>query len=332
MLCIIDHTTDPYFNLAAEEYLLKNFKEGIFRLWRNKPSIIVGCNQNSQAEINRDYVHTHNIPVVRRLSGGGAVFHDLGNVNYTFIDKQVIGETTADMFSKYTKPIILALNKLGVNSYLEGRNDLLIDGKKFSGNAICVHKGRVLQHGTLLFSASIEDLSAALNTRPEKFQGKSVKSNISRVTNISSHLPSDSNITPESFIDFLYQTITSNKTSTEEYKVYTYSPEDIKAIEKLRDKKYNTDKWNFGHSPKYSFTNKAKFECGFFEIFMNIDSGIIKECRIMGDFFSIKPVSDIEQALIGVAHTIESLQQTLSQFNIKEYFGNISTEELISIL
>ena len=147
MLCIVDSTTDPYWNLAAEEYLLTALSEPVFRLWRNAPSVIVGRYQNAAAEINSEYVRTRGIPVVRRLTGGGAVFHDLGNVNYTFIDRKVEGEDTAAMFRRFTAPVISALRSLGVEASLEGRNDLVISGRKFSGNAVCVHGGRVLQHG-----------------------------------------------------------------------------------------------------------------------------------------------------------------------------------------
>ena len=168
MLCIVDSTTDPYWNLAAEEYLLTSLSEPVFRLWRNAPSVIVGRYQNAAAEINSEYVRTRGIPVVRRLTGGGAVFHDLGNVNYTFIDRKVEGEDTAAMFRRFTAPVISALRSLGVEASLEGRNDLVISGRKFSGNAVCVHGGRVLQHGTLLFSASVADLSGRAPSTPAR--------------------------------------------------------------------------------------------------------------------------------------------------------------------
>ena len=204
MLCIVDSVTDPYWNLAAEEYLLTALTGPVFRLWRNSSSVIVGRYQNAAAEINSEYVRTRGIPVVRRLTGGGAVFHDLGNVNYTFIDRKVEGEDTAAMFRRFTAPVISALRSLGVEASLEGRNDLVISGRKFSGNAVCVHGDRVLQHGTLLFSASVADLSGALNTRPEKFIGKSVQSNRSRVTNISEHLPArHRSMSVEEFITYL---------------------------------------------------------------------------------------------------------------------------------
>ncbi|PKP15313.1 MAG: lipoate--protein ligase, partial [Bacteroidetes bacterium HGW-Bacteroidetes-22] len=186
MLCIKDSNTDPYFNLAADEYVMKNFKEDCFMLWRNEPSIIVGKHQNTLAEINVDYVKENSIKVVRRITGGGAVFHDLGNLNFTFIRNSEEGAQVD--FRKFTQPIIDVLQKIGINAVFEGRNDLTIDGKKFSGNAEHVWKKRTLHHGTLLFSAVITDLSAALKVNPLKFNDKAVKSVRSRVTNISEHL------------------------------------------------------------------------------------------------------------------------------------------------
>ena len=183
MLCVNNIYTDPYFNMAMEEYFLKNFTENIFILWRNEPAVIVGKHQNSLAEINVDYVTEKGIKVVRRLTGGGAVFHDLGNINFTFIENG-----SKPDFQKFTRPILDVLIDLGVDARFEGRNDLTIGGRKFSGNAIAVWKNRTLEHGTLLFSAVMEDLSGALKVNPLKFEDKAVKSTRSRVTNISEHL------------------------------------------------------------------------------------------------------------------------------------------------
>jgi lipoate-protein ligase A len=180
------HNTDPYFNLATEEFVLKNWDEDSFMLWRNAPSIIVGKHQNTLAEINVEYVKHNNIPVVRRLSGGGAVFHDLGNLNFTFIQNGK-AERLID-FRKYTEPILEVLEKMGVAAKFEGRNDLTIGGRKFSGNAEHIWKTKILHHGTLLFSSHMSDLTQALNVDPLKFQDKAVKSVHSRVTNISEHL------------------------------------------------------------------------------------------------------------------------------------------------
>lgn len=317
MRCIVDKGHDPYFNLAAEEYLLKECSEPVFRLWRNAPSIIIGKNQNAAAEINAQFVHEHNIPVIRRLTGGGAVFHDLGNINFTFIDKKVDGEETSAMFARFTAPIIAALRKLGVNAYLEGRNDLLIDGRKFSGNAICIHRDRVLQHGTLLFSSSIADLSGALNARPEKFVGKSVQSNRSRVTNISEHLPQAMGI--EEFMDFIYREVGVGQASE-------YTPEEVAAIERLRDEKYATAEWNWGTSPKYTYSNVVKLPSGLVEIFLNVEKGIIRECRICGDYFFTAPTSELEEALVGVLNRYDDIFAAVSSIDLNRYISGMTPE------
>lgn len=326
MLCFIDKTTDPYYNLAAEEYLLENFTEPIFRLWRNAPSVIVGRNQNALAEINGEYIRENNIPVVRRLTGGGAVFHDLGNINYTFIGEKIEGEDTSAMFRRFTAPIISALNNLGVKAELQGRNDLVIDGRKFSGNAVCIHNNRVLQHGTLMFKASVTSLAAALNTRPEKFIGKSVQSNVSRVTNISEHLPQDKQMDVMEFMQYLKEYIFTNASQGMTYREYTQ--EEIADITRLYKTKYSTPEWNFGKSPKFRLTSNFKLPCGFFETFVDVKEGHITQCQILGDYFFIRPTSDICKALGGIPHTYTAIKERLSQFPLKEYFGEDILEEL----
>ncbi len=320
MLCYIDKTTNPYYNLAAEEYLFKEINEPVFRLWRNSPSVIVGRNQNTLAEINSEFVVKNQIPVVRRLSGGGAVFHDLGNINFTFIDTRISGEDTAQMFRRFTSPIIQALKNLGVNAYLEGRNDLLIDGKKFSGNAICVYKERVLQHGTLLFSSSMANLSEALHNRPEKFRGKSVKSNISRVTNISEHLTKELSVTD--FMSYIKEFVISNSYNT---KLAEYSEHDNAVISSLCDNKYSTSAWNYGESPKYRFYNSAKFPSGFVEVYLDIEKGKIKNCRIMGDFFFLRPIEELESTLVGTPHRHDDVFSALYNMPnlLSDYIGDV---------
>lgn len=323
MYCIIDKTTDPYWNLAAEEYLLKYIDEPVFRLWRNDKSVIVGKNQNTIAEIDYDFVTRNNIPVVRRLTGGGAVFHDLGNINFTFIDEKRDGEDTGSMFRRFTAPIISALNSLGVKAYLEGRNDLLIDGKKFSGNAICIHKNRVLQHGTLLFSSSMGDLSGALRSRPEKFIGKSVQSNRSRVTNISDHLSEEMDVL--GFLEYLRGYIGKELTP------YNYTEEDNNTIATLRDKKYSTIEWNFGKSPKYSFSKVSKFPSGLLEAYFNVENGVISHLEIKGDYFFKAPTEEFCLLLQGTPHTKEKITDCLSKIAVDDYFSGISLEELSSL-
>jgi len=327
MRYLLDKTTNPYFNLAAEEYLLKNCGEPVFRLWRDEPSVIVGRYQNAAAEINRSWVEEHHIPVVRRLSGGGAVFHDLGNNNYTFIDTRRDGEDTSAMFRRFTGPIISALRTIGVDAYLEGRNDLLIAGRKFSGNAIAVHRDRVLQHGTLLFDSSIRDLSAALDTRPEKFADKAVKSNAARVTNIAEHLPqAKKEMTVEAMMAHLMECIAVGGKGMSEY-----SETELDVINALRERRYATAEWNYGKSPAYTYHNSVKLPCGFIEVWLRVENGIISDCTVMGDYFFLRPTEDISNALVGVSHSSDAIRKTLSDFPMSDYFGSDITEELASL-
>ena len=325
MLYIYNRNTNPYFNLAAEEYVLKEFQEECFMLWRNEPSIIVGKNQNTLAEINLDYVRQHKIPVVRRLSGGGAVFHDLGNLNFTFIVNEDVSSFSD--FERFTQPIIDVLRKLFVNAEFSGRNDITIDGKKISGNAQYYYKTRILHHGTLLFSSSITDLSAALKVRPVKFEDKGVKSVSKRVTNISEHLKEP--ITIEQFIDLIMNHIREQTGGSE---MYEFTLEDIQKIEKLVREKYSTWEWNFGTSPDYSFKNEKKFTGGTVEVNLNVEKGIIKDIKIYGDFFGKYDVSEVENHLKGVKHSEEEIRKVLSNIDMNDYFANITVDNLIEVM
>lgn len=327
MIYIIDHSTDPQWNLATEEYLFKTFKQPVFRLWRNDASIIVGLHQNAYAEINVEYVRHNNIPVVRRLSGGGAVFHDLGNVNFTFIDTRDKTEDTATMFARFTRPILDAMAALGINASLEGRNDLVIDGKKFSGNAVAVYKNRILQHGTLLFSASMNNLSKALADRDVNFTGKAVKSNRARVTNICDHLAKPMNV--EEFIRFMERFITEKDEG--KFTRYNYTPEDLAAIAKLKLERYGRDEWNFGSSPSYSYSKVCRFPAGLLELYMEVEKGIIKEIKFYGNYFFLKETGEIEEYLRGCEHLRDKIEERIQKINLSDYFQNISGEEFLTL-
>jgi lipoate-protein ligase A len=325
MIYIYNKNTDPYFNLAAEEYVLKQFSDECFMLWRNRPSIIIGKNQNALAEINLDYVKEHNIPVVRRLSGGGAVFHDLGNVNFTFIVNDDLNGFSD--FRRFTQPIIDVLRKLSLNAEFSGRNDITIDGKKISGNAQYYYKNRILHHGTLLVSSNMADLSAALKVRPIKFEDKGVKSVSKRVTNINEHLEKPIDI--EEFINLIMDDI---RLTTGGSGLYEFTDEDIRNIEKLRDEKYNTWEWNFGMSPDYNLKNEKKFSGGTVEVDLNVSDGIIRDIKIYGDFFGKKDVKDVEEMLKGVKHSENDVKNVLSSIDIGEYFSNITLENLLDVM
>jgi lipoate-protein ligase A len=323
MLIIKNFETDPYFNLASEEYLIRHFSDDIFMLWRNQPAIVVGKHQNTLSEINYGYVKDNNIKVVRRLSGGGAVFHDLGNLNFTFIMNGHSGQLVD--FRKYTQPILDVLLTLGINAEFSGRNDLLIDGKKFSGNAEHVYKNRILHHGTLLFSSEMTDLSQALNVNQLKFRDKAVKSVRSRVTNISEHLHQSLSVTE--FYDLIVNHISEMYSDSQPYQ---FSLSDIEEINKLVINKYSSWDWNFGYSPNYNFSRTFHASGGNIEFFLNVEQSIIMEARIFGDYFFVKPTEDIEQALKGIRHEKEAIEAALSSFDIAEYFTGCRLVEIVT--
>ncbi len=324
MLCIDNPSLEPYFNQAVEEYFLKNSDRNIFMLWRNDNAIIVGKHQNTLAEINVETVKRRNIKVVRRLTGGGAVFHDLGNLNFTFIMGFDEDQAQID-FKKYTRPILEVLEGLGIKAEFSGRNDILIEGQKFSGNAEHIYhqKKRVLHHGTLLFASEIKDISDALKVNPLKYEGKARKSVRSRVTNISTHLKEP--LTVEEFRQRVMDHIVGMYPDA---RAYELTNEDRAAIQQLADEKYSQWEWNFGYSPKYGLKNGIKTEGGHLEVHFNVEKGRIADIKLYGDFFVHRDIEAVEEALIGVEHRYEAILAALQTIQSSAYLNNISEEEL----
>lgn len=295
-------------------------------LWQNDNAIIVGKHQNALAEINLDYVREHDIKVVRRLSGGGAVYHDMGNLNFTFTRTSDQENDLVD-FKRYTQPIIAVLQELGVNAEFSGRNDIMIEGKKFSGNAEHVFKNKVMHHGTLLFSSNMPNISGALKINPLKYKDRAVKSVPKRVTNIQDHLPEK--MTVEEFADRIMDYIIRNY---EDCRLYEFTEDDLAKIEQIKKDKYQTWEWNFGYSPNYDFKQGVKTQGGLLEMNMNVAQGIIQELKIQGDFFHIRDISEIEEALKDTPHEEDKIREVLNQFNLADYFRDISADDLIAAM
>lgn len=319
--------TDPRINLAIEEYALKklDINETYLLFYINEPSIIIGKNQNTIEEINTEYVVDNGIHVVRRLSGGGAVYHDLGNLNFSFITKDD-GESFHN-FRKFTEPVVKALHKLGVQAELSGRNDLVAEGRKISGNAQFSTKGRMFSHGTLLFDSEIEHVVSALNVKKDKIESKGIKSIRSRVANISELM--EEAISIEDFRTLLLNNIFENTTEIPEYKL---TEQDWKNIEQLSQERYKNWNWNYGKSPKFNLQHSHRFPVGQVDIRLDVTKGIIENCKIYGDFFGVGDVKEVEDKLIGVNYERSEIAAALNDLEMKYYFGNITKEDFINLV
>ena len=260
------------------------------------------------------------------MSGGGAVYHDMGNINFSF----VVDYRKEDFNSieRFAKAIVKALGKLGINAEFSGRNDITIDGKKFSGNAQYVTKNRILHHGTLLFDSDLSVLSKVLNVKPEKIKSKGIKSVKSRVTNIKDYLP-DKNVTVSQFKEMLLKFVF--EVEGKEFQEYSLTPKDIEQIMDLRNKKYSTWEWNVGSSPEFDLIRSARFNGGEVQVHMNVKDGMISDIKFYGDFMSIRDVSEVEEKLRGQRFKQEDIKDVLSKIDVKEYFGFISLEEILSL-
>ncbi|MDW3909899.1 lipoate--protein ligase [Staphylococcus saprophyticus] len=319
--------TDPTLNLAMEEYVLKNMPkdDSYFLFYVNRPSIIIGKNQNTIEEVNQPYIDEHGIDVVRRISGGGAVYHDTGNLNFSFITDD--DGNSFHNFKKFTEPIVEALQSLGVDADMSGRNDIQVGSAKISGNAMVKVKDRMFSHGTLMLNSELNEVQNALKVNPAKIKSKGIKSVRSRVANISEFL--DEPLDIDRFKEIILKTIFGEATQVEEY---ILTDDDWKKIEQLSNEKYRTWEWNYGRNPKYNFEREEKFEKGFVQIKLDVKKGRIEHAKIFGDFFGEGDITELENALEGTMHEFDSIEEALSNYDIYHYFGDIERYELIRLM
>jgi lipoate---protein ligase len=322
-----ENTQDPRLNLAIEEYLLRNINltEDILLLYTNEPSVIIGRNQNTLEEINHEYILNNGIHVVRRLSGGGAVYHDLGNLNYSFITGS--GKENFNNFKKFTAPVIRALVDLGVNAELGGRNDILIDGRKISGNAQYLTGTRMVSHGTLLYNSDLSQVAEALQVKMSKIISKGIKSYRSRVVNIVEYLNQ-----PMEMKDFRLHLLNSIMGNSMPTNAYHLSDTDWCEIWKLAENRYNTWEWNFGRSPAFSIHKLKRFPSGEIDARIDVKQGIITGIRFLGDYIGPAEVSELEERLLGVRYDKFHLFDALKDVHLANYFNGVSVDELVSFL
>ena len=323
----IEHpSTDPYFNLALEQHVFDRLDRtrAYFMLWRNDNAIIVGKHQNTVEEINAPFVAERGIRVARRLSGGGAVYHDLGNLNFTFIREA--GEAGQLDFQLFCEPVTRALKSLGVKAEINGRNDITIDGRKFSGNSQYIKQGRVMHHGTIMFDSDLEVVSQALRVSGDKIESKGVKSIRSRVTNVAEHMKNPA--TMEEFREVMSRHILGGARSD-----YHLSEADLAAVTKLRDERYATWDWNYGESPDYRLRKKRRIEgCGTVEVRLRVDDGLITDLRFFGDFFGAEDAGELAARFLGHKPHKEAYEALLADIEVGRYINNLDRAQLIEIL
>lgn len=318
--------TDPQLNLAFEEFVFNEMDkdESYFLLWQNDNAVIVGKHQNTIEEINQEYVKENNIKVVRRLSGGGAVYHDLGNLNFTFIVSEE-GQDHFD-FQTFTRPLVDALQSMGVNAEFNSRNDLAIDGKKFSGNSQYARRGRILHHGTILFDSKLTTIQSALNVKKDKIESKGVKSVKSRVTNIADYLNGE--YTLADFKKALVAAMFKDESLVE----ISLSDEERQAVEKLKDEKYATWEWNFGKSPRYNLRKERKCDFGMITVLMQVEKGSINELHFFGDYFGNGDIQELEAIFMGAQPTEEALTPLLKSMDLGNYINGLDAKTLIDLI
>jgi lipoate---protein ligase len=316
--------TDPRLNLAFEEYLLRHVQheEPLLLFYINEPSVIIGRNQNTLEEIDPDYVAARNIHLVRRLSGGGAVYHDLGNLNFSFVTN---GKEDLHNFAKFIEPVAQVLRSLGVPAELSGRSDIFADGRKISGNAQYATSRRMFSHGTILFDTNLEEMLRAINPRRAQIESKAVQSIRNAVANIREWLPSE--MTIEDLKAALLRGIFDGPVAT-----YQLTGADWLKIEGIAETRYNLWSWNVGRSPRFNLQKSTRFPIGKVDARIDVAEGFIRGIRFFGDFIGRRDVAGLEAHLVGVVYDREPLRQALDEIDLNDFFGEMDVGTFVDLL
>ena len=311
----VNTSTDPHFNLAFDEYCLQQYRSGedFFYLWRNRPAVIIGLNQNAYSEVNLDYLDSHGITLARRVTGGGAVYHDLQNLNYTFVGHSVTPE-----------PFAQALRSLGVPAEVSGRNDIFVEGRKVSGYTRRVWHDREIVHGTLMYDVDIDTLTRVLDAPGSKMEAKGIASVRSRVANLKDYLPQFASL--DELQAALQEILGAGDGQM------PMGPADLAEVQRLADTKFSTWDWIYGHSREADFRRRAKFACGTVEAALKIDRGRIAALEFSGDFIGDRPASQLASALTGVRFGREAIAGALGAVRVGDFLPGVSAEELAELL
>tara|TARA_R100001369_G_C3314989_1_gene167939 strand:- start:173 stop:1180 length:1008 start_codon:yes stop_codon:yes gene_type:complete len=318
---------NPHLNLALEEYIVRNFSfdNDYLLFYINEPSIIIGRNQNTLEEINHEYVEENYIKVVRRVSGGGAVYHDFGNLNFSFITDHDI--KSLNNFKKVTAPVVKVLNSMGVPAEMKGRNDVVANDKKISGNAQFSTGKRMVSHGTLLLDSDLSEVANALQVKMSKIESKGHKSVRSRVANISEFMEEKMDI--ETFRSKILEGLYEER---DDFETYRLTDEEWEGVHKLKEEKYDTWEWNYGSSPKFNIQREHRFAAGTLDLRIFVEKGHIQNFKVFGDFFGREPVEKLEELFIGARYEKTDIEKILENVDIEAYFGAIPKEDFINLV
>lgn len=319
--------TDPSVNLSIEEYCVRNLdmKDDYLLFYINEPAVIIGKHQNTIEEINNEYIKNNNIHVIRRISGGGTVYHDLGNLNFSFMTKH--SQESIHNFKLFTEPVINVLRSMGVNAELNGRNDITVNERKISGNAQFTDTKSMFSHGTLLFDTDLDNVLKALNVRTDKIESKGIKSVRSRVANIKEFIEYELTID-----EFKEKIISSVFGDSGEVPVYELSDGDWDKINELTGSKYKTWEWNYGRSPEFNVQKVKRFGFGQIDARIQVKDGLIQNIKFYGDFLGSGEISEVENILSGISYNENILKDTIEKIDLKNYFGNFSKTEFLTFL